>query len=255
MITHFKQIRLKLEQSLETINKEEHDKLFAAKKSLVLIRDCCRQLSTLRVQCDFKTKEDEIYFFKELKCYYYSLLYYNQDIIEIHAGLPNGSQDLKVNFLKECLNKLHDHFINNKFLYTYYRIGSNENDHQYFSVIPKHDTKFDDQGRRMFCEDEFSCTYDYLFSRVISNDKLEKYLHREIMKLEETEMQPQVTAMLQRSKLEWTESKAALVELLYALYTSNCINNGKVDIKELVSSAKYIFPNMEISDHYRIFIK
>ncbi len=248
------QVRLQLEKDLEKISAEERNTLYAAKKSLVLIRECCRQLSTLRIQYDFQTKEEEIYFFKGLKCYYYSQLYYHQDILAIEAGMPNGAKKLKQVFLKEHLQKLNEHFSHNRFLYTYHRSEGTERDYQYFSPIRRHDTKFDDYGREIFCEDDYSCMYDFLYARVMSNDRLEKYLHKEIMKLEETEMQPQVTSSLHRSKLEWTESKAALVELLYALYSSNCINNGKVDIKELIVSAKYIFPNIEISDHYRIYI-
>jgi hypothetical protein len=254
MIGHFYQVRSQLENDLEKINKEEQNDIFTARKSLVIIRECCRQLSSLHIQCDFKNREEEIHFFKELKCYYYSQLFYHQDILEIETNIPNGDKKFKQDFLKEQLQKLNEHFSHNRFLYAYYRGGGTERDHQYFTAIRKYETKFNDQGREMLCEDDYSCIYDMLYARVISNDRLEKYLHKGIMKLEETEIQSQVPPITHRSKLEWTESKAALVELLYALYSSNCINNGKVDIKELVASTKYIFPNIEISDHYRIFI-
>ena len=103
MINYFSQVRLQLEQDLTKISLEENNTLCSAKKSLLVIRECCRKLSTLRLQCDFNNKEEWIYFFKGLKCYYYSQLYYYQDIIEIEVGMPNGSKELKQNFLKENL--------------------------------------------------------------------------------------------------------------------------------------------------------
>ncbi|HVD99543.1 MAG TPA: RteC domain-containing protein [Cytophagaceae bacterium] len=253
MITHFSKVRVQLEQDLDNISLEETNTLYAAKKSLVVVRDCCRKLSTIHLQCDFKTREEEIYFFKELKCYYYSQLYYYQDIIEIETGLPNGSKKLKQIFLKEQLNKLTRHFSNNRFLYIYYRSEGTASDYQFFSSIKKYDTKYDDDGKEIFCEDDYSCTYDFLYARVISNDRLEKYLHKEIAKLEEVETQSQTNSAL-RSKLEWTESKTALVELLYALQTSQCINGGRVDVKELAELIKRIFPNVDLTDYYRTYI-
>jgi hypothetical protein len=249
------QVRLQLERDLEKICMEEQNTLYAAKKSLVVIRDCCRQLSTLRVQCEFKTKDEEIYFFKELKCYYYSLLFYNQDIIEILGGIPNGSKEAKQNFLKECLHKLNDHFINNRNLYTYYRVSETNHDYQYFSLIKRHDSKFDDQGRNMFCDDDYSSSHDLLYSRVISNDRIEKYLHHEIDKLNGVEsLYGNQNNRFPKKHFQWTESKAALIELLYALHGAKCINEGKTDIKELVILAQSLFPNLELGDFYRTYI-
>lgn len=255
MIEYLHQAHSRLEQNLNKINLEEFNLLFTAKKSLVTIRECCRTLSTLKLQCNFKTKEEEIYFFKELKCYYYSQLYYYQDIIDIECGMPIGSQESKQIFLKEYLLKLNNHFTHNRYLYTYYRTEGTDKDHLYFSLIRRHDTKFDDQAKDMFCEDDYSCVYDLLYARVISNDKLEKYLHQEITRFNGIEkLYGNVITSSLKDKLEWTESKAALVELLYALHESKCINRGNIDIRELAELAKKLFPNIDLSDYYRTYI-
>lgn len=90
MNNQLKQFRFQLEQDLERIFIEELNILLAAKKSLVIIREYCRTLSTIRLQYNFSIKENEIYFFKDLKCYYFSLYYYYQDIIDIECGMPIG---------------------------------------------------------------------------------------------------------------------------------------------------------------------
>jgi len=254
MVGYLSQVQSQLEGDLKIISLEESNHLLLAKKSLAVIRECCRKLSTVRLQCDFQSKEEEIYFFKELKCYYYSQLYYHQDIIEIGCGMPNGSHESKQNFLKECLHKLNEHFLHHRYLYTYYRAGRTDKDLHYFSLIMRYDTKLDDDGKEMFCEDDYSCVYDFLYSRVISNDRLERYLHQEITALNGVEkLYGTIISAQIRSKLEWTESKAALVELIYGLHESKCINGGRIGIRELVELVKKLFPNVDLSDYYRTY--
>jgi hypothetical protein len=168
--------------------------------------------------------------------------------------MPNGSIQLKQNSLKKYLAKLNEHFVYNRFLYIYYRSGGIERDYQYFSPVKKYETKYDDKGREMFCEDDYSCVYDFLFAKVVSNDRLEKYIHQEIGKLDSIEQSYEPTKPINKYRLEWTESKTALVELLYALLESGCINGGKTDIKELAGSVKRIFPNIDLSDYYRTYV-
>jgi len=52
--------------------------------------------------------------------------------------------------------------------------------------------------------------------------------------------------------LNWTESKAALVELIYALHSSNSINDGRIDIKAIAELFGSIF-SIELGDVYHTF--
>jgi len=53
--------------------------------------------------------------------------------------------------------------------------------------------------------------------------------------------------------LNWTESKAALVELIYALHSSNSINKGKVEIKTIAKFFENLF-SIELGDVYHTFL-
>jgi len=53
-------------------------------------------------------------------------------------------------------------------------------------------------------------------------------------------------------ELNWTESKAALVELIYALHSSHSINDGRVDIKTIAELFETIF-SIELGDVYHTF--
>lgn len=56
------------------------------------------------------------------------------------------------------------------------------------------------------------------------------------------------------SQLKWTESKAALVELIYALYSSDSINKGRAEIKEITKLFEILF-NVQLGDVYHTFLE
>ena len=51
----------------------------------------------------------------------------------------------------------------------------------------------------------------------------------------------------------WTESKVALVELIYALHSSKAINDGKSELNSLIALFEKIF-NIDLGDYSRTFI-
>jgi hypothetical protein len=55
------------------------------------------------------------------------------------------------------------------------------------------------------------------------------------------------------SKLFWTGNKTDLIELLYALQSSKCINSGTTDIKELASHFEHFY-NVDLGNYYHTFI-
>jgi len=54
--------------------------------------------------------------------------------------------------------------------------------------------------------------------------------------------------------LHWTGSKIALVELIYALQASGCINHGHAGIKDLKEIFEKVF-EIELGDCYRLFLE
>ena len=54
-------------------------------------------------------------------------------------------------------------------------------------------------------------------------------------------------------KLCWTGKATDLVELLYALDTCNCINNGEIGVEELADAFSEIF-GVEIKNCYNVYM-
>ena len=55
-------------------------------------------------------------------------------------------------------------------------------------------------------------------------------------------------------KLNWTADKINLVELIYALFFSKCINNGNVKIKEIIEIFEDIF-SIDLGEYYRTYVE
>jgi hypothetical protein len=53
---------------------------------------------------------------------------------------------------------------------------------------------------------------------------------------------------------KWTDSKSALVELIYAVHTAHSVNQGNIDIKILAAKFGKMF-NMDTGDIYRTFLE
>lgn len=56
----------------------------------------------------------------------------------------------------------------------------------------------------------------------------------------------------QTTSLSWTDSKVALVELIYALHEAGVFNNGKSDIKQIVGCFEEQF-SVDLGNYARVF--
>ncbi len=56
----------------------------------------------------------------------------------------------------------------------------------------------------------------------------------QLKRLSQASNLPETKLYHQATSLTWTESKRSLIELIYALSQTTCINNGKVTLKELI---------------------
>lgn len=57
-----------------------------------------------------------------------------------------------------------------------------------------------------------------------------------------------------KNMIRWTGSKVALVELMYALHTSDNFNNGQADVKAIAAYFEKIF-DVELGNYYRVYLE
>lgn len=99
----------------------------------------------------------------------------------------------------------------------------------------------------------FSTLHDSSVAEILANNQLMHYLAGEIELLSD-ELHLKLISIVENNLLQWTDSKVALVEFIYALYAGKCFNKGDISLKDIAFCCETLF-NIEIGDFYRIFLE
>lgn len=220
-----------------------------SKQLLKYLEEKLNELCVWMENYDFKSIEEEIYFFKELKSRLTSKYIYYHKIIEIESNAPTTSKKLKIKYYKQIIAECHLGSKKDNEFYKYYRSGFTHYDHYYFTrngtkqAINKHIT-------RIFIDVKKCSLYDYNVALIQANDKLTEYYEEKIEQINNTASR---INPIPEPNLKWNGSKVDLVELVYALHHSKVINSGNVDVKELAANLGKIF-NVDIEENaYRYY--
>jgi len=240
-----------LTEQLDELTSEIDNKILLAEAAIKLIVENLSAYKKQILKKGFKNESDEIYFFKQAKPALLSKLIYYNNIYKIEIKKPNGGEKVVRKYLNKEIQKLKRYFNNNREFYTYYRTKSTYLDHKYF-LRGKHDVKLCLNTYYFESDHRFSTSHDYKVARIMSNDLLSVYLNSELATLDRQTSHRK--NYLKEGTCCWTESKIALVELIYALQAGGCINNGTGDIKDIAILFETAF-NIDLGDFYRTFLE
>lgn len=244
-----------LNLQLQRIDLEENNIITKAQKSIVCIKCTLSKLKIFIMNYTFKNEEEEILFFKEIKPGILSQLIYYVKINNIESKRPMGSLDIQQNYLFRELEKLTLYFNSHLEFYRYYRMNSTFLDDKFF-VRGKEDSHLHLDNLMIYIDPEFSTSQDYLVAKIIANDRLEVHLKTELEALSVKVSNPAwgQGSNLSNTMFQWTDTKTAMIELIYALCASGSINKGNCEIKELTAYFEQIF-NVRLTDIYRTFLE
>lgn len=180
----------------------------------------------------FGSLEEEINFFKHIKPLFYSKYIYYISIYNYHIKFPTGSDEIVKTYIASQLEELKHFFDRNQSFYQYYRSDSDHLDSFYFtrSNYDVYTELEDFQGDELF-----STSHDYKISKIIANEQFQEFL---LMKCKGVD-----GGCIQNSDspVIWTGNQTDLIELLYALVESGCLNNGNIQIKTAILYFQSIF--------------
>ncbi|MCD8739345.1 RteC domain-containing protein [Mucilaginibacter roseus] len=218
------------------------------------IRICKKAMSKLKnyiSSYDFKDPEEEIHFFKQVKPKFYSKYIYYINIYNYHMKLPPGGGEALKLYINIHLTEIKSFFDHNLSFYQYYRSGSTHQDIEYFTR-GGFDVHLELED---FEEDEqYSTSHDYKLSKIIANERLLEYYTLELAKANgEVALITDEQKYFPFNHPVWTAGLNDAVELIYSLKSSGAINNGNIDISELVGIFEFIF-QLELKEYYRKFI-
>lgn len=185
-----------------------------------------------------KSQLDEIEFFKKIKPLILGkLIFYNKLYkIEINCPIDASSKNKYYHKHLEELNSEYKKYFSHNDFYKYYNANRKDKDIEYFT-LGNIDLLIDINSFVFEIDPSFSTYYDYKVSRIIAHDLLQNHLHEKIQ-----EHDLIINNNLNLSKtLVWSESQNALIELIYALYISGSINNGKGEISKIALLFQQLF--------------
>ena len=248
-------LNIELNSRLHAIDIEETDLILKAQKSIVCIKDILSKLRAFIVNYKFKNEEEEIYFFKVIKPEIVSQLIYHVKINNFESKRPLGSLDIQQCYILKEFGKLTTYFNSHLEFYRYYRMNSTFLDDKFF-VRGREDLHLHIDNLMIHIDPEFSTSQDYMVAKIIANDRLEVYLKTELDVLSRKASNPYwlQTNNLNNNLFHWTDSKTALVELIYAICASGSLNHGQCEIRGLTAFFEQIF-NVRLTDSYRTYLE
>jgi hypothetical protein len=245
----YSHIITELEADLKRISMTSESMLNTAKSAIKRCRIALVELRWVVINQGFPEVLSEIRFFKEIKPVAYSRLLFYQAVFEIESFRSKYDSERIKRYMKVKLDEIQIFMEENASSVQYFNCGFTYLDSLYF-VRDRDEIPVELRGSQYLMDEQFNTWQDHTFSVLQANDLLVEYLTREIARIDNQE-QPHHLQKL--SDLSWTGNKIDLVELIYALFFSRAINNGKITIKELAGLFGRIF-NLEVEkDVYRYF--
>lgn len=245
------QLYQELEDQLSHIETQQGDILKQTVSSISLVQHYLDRLKEHIIKCKFTSSQEEIEFFKEIKPRFFCRLIYFVKVYHIHLKRPTGGDEPLKDYLQKQLSNLNRYFENNQEFYQYYRTRSTYLDNHYF-IRGNHDISLTLDSFYFETDPRFSTSHDFKVSKILANELLEEYLKNELDATNHHGSSSFKSRVILKAKFKWTESKASLVELIYAMHTTSCLNNGSADIKEIASYFETIF-NIKLGDYYGCF--
>ncbi len=238
---------------LTKIKKKQDSPLKNARKIIALTTQSLQELKALVLKHQFANQKEEIHFFKILKPKIFSQLIYYARVKQVETTLPYFSYpEEKERYLRNKLRIISRFFQRNTDFYRYMNNELSHMDDKYFVRGHLNCHLFDEAFLSM-TDQFFSTCYDHKASYLLAYDKLTMYLNNKIKNInrpdEDIFVENKATPLLQ-----WTGTKIALVELIYALQASGCINNGNASIKEVKEMFEKVI-EIDLTDYYRLFLE
>lgn len=246
MNNYYKETIQKIENEIQELTLELDGSIVLYEVIIELILSRLSEMKEFVLNKGFKNIDEEILFFKHQKPVIVAKLIYYNAIYKIETKKPYGAKPIR-KYLNDELKKLKRHFDNNLEFYKYYRTNNSFVDDKLF-VRGKHDIKLSLDTVYFETDHRFSTSHDYKVAKIIANDLIQVYLENQLHTINYKDKSIDLPV------LNWTGSKTALIELVYALHSQGALDNGNADIKVIAKTFERIF-NIDLGDFYHTFME
>ncbi|MBB4119915.1 VanZ family protein [Mesonia hippocampi] len=233
---------------VEALLNKNNKSLIKANQGISMSSQTLLKLRELIAEKGFESTTAEVYFFKNIKPIPMSYLIYFMELKNYELQKPKAGAQFQISFLKRKLKKINRFFYRNADFVSYMELGYTYLDQHFFSKTKHATTSFKPiTNYTKFLE--FDTSHCLLWAKIKAMHRLIAYIRDALKKLEEGK-HPEDNPPLYN--LKWTASKAAMTELVYALYSARAVNSGNADLKEIAAAFQKIF-QIDLGDLYHTF--
>jgi len=236
---HFSPLFLKMKEDVASIFTSSSNRLGTVEQSYQLVNSYCLQLKAPET---FDTPPAEVEFFKKIRPGFEAELIYFGELYFILSTIPQRRRDA-IGYLENQFAPIRLYHQRYQMLYDYYRLGRSDYDIRFFTRADPSTPFLSPQPLPL--GDMNSVPAGKVFARFRAYDELHGFLEKEISNLKNRVEKGS-------HSIKWTATKAALVELAYALKASGAINQGNASIREIATHLERAF-QQDLSQFYRTF--
>lgn len=244
MSNQLKIIYSKLETDLAVLKRKNLKSIDEAEDAIQLIEQCLSLIQEKLATHKFCSTLDEILYFKEEFPKIFRLYYYYKTVFNIESEKYFNciTTAKEIEFYTNCIPLLHSVDEDEIILLRESKCTFNHKSKKFY--LRKHF-----KWRRRNLTTAMNETYVTNSMSVAIGKRYAKadvinYLETKIANLNNKSSLP-------KSPLRWTASKVLLVELIYALSLTGCINDGEVELAQLIFQFEVLF-NVELENHNSI---
>ena len=242
--------RIEIHETKITLHKDKV--IEEAFKMTVVLNQLLNEMKNLVLEKGFIDKNEEINFFKSIKPQVLGKLIFYNKIYRIEMSCPAKDGDISNRYFENELKKLNrefkEHFIDSDF-YKYVKSGRTDHDEKYFRLGHIDIIK----GLKSYVfeiDQQFSTYYDYKVANINAIDHLYNYIQNRLNA--DSEMRSVSLNYQQYEDMFWTDSKNALIELIYALYAARSLSNGRLGITKISDVIQTLF-RIDLGDPHHAF--
>jgi hypothetical protein len=244
------QIISRLKNDLEVLKMDGENKLIQFESAFHLVDRALDKIKLFMDKYEFASDTEEIEFFKHHMTYLLRESVYFSELFNMESVKPAGSEHEIRKFYEKELLSVQEFLQSNQNLYNYLLMRK-ENQDKVFFLRSAQAPVYKPNLFWHTLDTRYCTVYTLYCARIMGTLSLAGYIHDQLLFLHDAKSPVNED---RNPQLLWTGKKADLVELVYALKTSNAINYGNASVSELATILAEVF-GKELQGYYRTFLE
>jgi hypothetical protein len=244
-----------LDEKLIALKSESYHILKYSEMAVDSCKSALLEMRNIVFKNGFDNQKDEIEFFKNIKPKIYGNLIYYTNIFSVETTRPKSSIEVQQKYLIFELDKIQTYFHDNLEFYQYFLCQTTNLDDHYF-VREMAEIRPSIGSLYFLIDPIFSTSHDHTVAVITAYNMLSVYLNKELEKLdskcEKCDNIENEEGDIFDFEFYWTDSKVALIEMIYGIHSTKAINHGNIDIKVLVKVFEKLL-HIDLGDIYHAF--